>query len=388
MGMNDLYLDAQSQGYYESDKNPCACCVGDAFITELIEKNNEIKQCDFCKKRAKTISVNCILERFMRFICFFYDRAVESCPVEHGEYLLPTIDVYELADDYLNVKKDNLFEFLKDQLVLDEVYCEKLNDYGNEIVYSPLWMWNEFSRQLKHEMRFFFWRNSDHTFHDEPLPYSILFEISKNVEFFNFVKKIPEGTSLFRARSGNNFPHTPQALGAAPDNIAPDNRMSPAGISLFYSSSDFKTCLSEVRESQSTFTVGEWVTCHDMLFLDLSQYLNQENNYHLPNISIFDSDNLDKIPIRNFFADFLSDVNKKIDREDLSKRYEYVPTQVVAEFFRHIYRTSSGEKLSGIIYPSCQNPEGKNFVIFCGQRGCLPPERTQFVKLKTIQTVD
>lgn len=125
-----------------------------------------------------------------------------------------------------------------------------------------------------------------------------------------------------------------------------------------------------------------------MLFLDLSQYLNQENNYHLPNISIFDSDNLDKIPIRNFFADFLSDVNKKIDREDLSKRYEYVPTQVVAEFFRHIYRTSSGEKLSGIIYPSCQNPGGKNFVIFCGQRGCLPPERTQFVKLKTIQTVD
>ena len=112
MGMNDLYLDAQSQGYYESDKNACACCVGDAFITEFIEKNNEIKQCDFCKKRAKTISVNCILERFMRFICFFYDRAVESCPVEHGEYLLPTIDVYELADDYLNVKKDNLFEFL------------------------------------------------------------------------------------------------------------------------------------------------------------------------------------------------------------------------------------------------------------------------------------
>ena len=48
MGMNDLYLDAQSQGYYESDKKACACCVGDTFITNLIEQNNEIKQCDFC----------------------------------------------------------------------------------------------------------------------------------------------------------------------------------------------------------------------------------------------------------------------------------------------------------------------------------------------------
>ena len=82
-----------------------------------------------------------------------------------------TIEVYgngELVTEYV-ISSENDWKF--------DIKLDLYDDYGNEIVYSPLWMWNEFSRQLKHEMRFFFWRNSDHTFHDEPLPYSILFEI-------------------------------------------------------------------------------------------------------------------------------------------------------------------------------------------------------------------
>jgi hypothetical protein len=44
---------------------------------------------------------------------------------------------------------------------------------------------------------------------------------------------------------------------------------------------------------------------------------------------------------------------------------EYVPTQIVTEFFRHIYRTSADEKQDGIIYQSSREGGQDACVMFC-----------------------
>ena len=45
---------------------------------------------------------------------------------------------------------------------------------------------------------------------------------------------------------------------------------------------------------------------------------------------------------------FIDDFTKPIERSDRAHA-EYVPTQVVTEYFRHVYRTGGGAQLDGII---------------------------------------
>ncbi len=50
-----------------------------------------------------------------------------------------------------------------------------------------------------------------------------------------------------------------------------------------------------------------------------------------------------------------------------------VPTQVVTEYFRHIYQTSDGKSIDGMIYPSSKTGE-KAIVIFTDTNGAIDRE--------------
>uniref|UniRef100_UPI0013D35F87 RES domain-containing protein n=2 Tax=Pseudomonas TaxID=286 RepID=UPI0013D35F87 len=49
---------------------------------------------------------------------------------------------------------------------------------------------------------------------------------------------------------------------------------------------------------------------------------------------------------------------------------DYVPTQVVTEYFRHVYRTDDDHQIDGIIYPSSKTGN-KAIVIFADDSGCI-----------------
>ena len=59
-----------------------------------------------------------------------------------------------------------------------------------------------------------------------------------------------------------------------------------------------------------------------------------------------------KIFLTEFMADFTKCVHKKSNDDSA---IEYVPTQVVTEYIRHILKSSSGGTYDGIIYPSSAN---------------------------------
>jgi hypothetical protein len=67
--------------------------------------------------------------------------------------------------------------------------------------------------------------------------------------------------------------------------------------------------------------------------------------------------------------DFMKDFTSPIDK-DGREHIDYVPTQVVSEYFRSYMKTSAGTKVDGIIYPSAQNDK-PCCVLFCGQEGCV-----------------
>ena len=377
----NVYSDESDPKYEPSDKKVCSGCVNNTFMDAFIKKHGHFEECDFCGNEESCIPVNTLMKRFSEFVDFFYEDAAESSPVDHGEYVFPTIDMYDLIDEKLYFLNDDLLHHIHECFYGDMAFCEKINAYGNYCMEHFEWTWDSFARQLKHQMRFFFWKDDDSSLWNDMPPYKILYDIAEGASSFGFIGKLRANSILYRARVCGEYQSTESELGAPPPEIAPNNRMSPAGISLFYASQDAETCIKELNlKLDQSAIIGKWKTCRDMLFLDLSRYTVCDAE--LPDIDVFNTEKLHMFPFVKFFAGFLEDVNKNFDPNATS--YEYVPTQVLSEFFRCVYKTPSGEKLSGIIYPSSKCPGGLNYAVFCGNSECLP-SRDQWVSLMSTE---
>ena len=62
-------------------------------------------------------------------------------------------------------------------------------------------------------------------------------------------------------------------------------------------------------------------------------------------------------------------------RLDGREHIEYVPTQIVTEYFRRIFRVE-GRRLDGIIYESSRVVGRNAFVLFCENSQCIDGEPT------------
>ena len=51
---------------------------------------------------------------------------------------------------------------------------------------------------------------------------------------------------------------------------------------------------------------------------------------------------------------------------DGKEHIDYVPTQILTEYFRHRYTGPDNLRIDGIIYPSAQRKRGSSVVIFAG----------------------
>jgi hypothetical protein len=148
------------------------------------------------------------------------------------------------------------------------------------------------------------------------------------------------------------------------------NRMSPAGIPMFYGAFDEQTAIAETYDAsqgnQVVITVAEFVTARDFPVLDLTK---------LPQIpSLFDSDRRDTRPGLIFLNDFISDLSAPIEKNG-REHIEYVPTQVVTEFFRHCYKHPTHGAVRGILYKSAQRTGGDCCVLFFESDHCCDMHR-------------
>ena len=145
--------------------------------------------------------------------------------------------------------------------------------------------------------------------------------------------------------------------------------MSPAGIPMFYGAFDEKTVRAELYDPtkrSQIITVGIFETARHFKVVDLTR---------LPDLpSLFDTNNRHKRAALRFLEGFVRDLSAPIIK-DGQEHIEYVPSQIVTEYFRKVFRTVRGEPVHGLIYQSSRKDMGRCCVLFFENEHCCKISR-------------
>ena len=357
------------------DKNVCSNCFYDKEIICYIEKNGTYESCSYCKPKyqsEKAIGFDELMEFLCRGIYHFYDDAANAgLTFETGEggYQGKHFSSFELIYEEIGLGAAS------DKLLTDIIRtlpqfarCKKdpfTLDKNKELIYD----WKRFADLLKHSVRYSFFRTRQFDTPDRMAPSDILREIALSVDKLDLIKTIKKGDAIFRSRQHavSETPGTIYDLGA-PDlkYCLYSNRMSPAGIPMFYGAFDAVTAEAEVIDLSSIKTKPNLTTGKFILEKDL-QVINLCSLPETP--GMFDDERRSLRYTTLFLKEFVCEISKEIKR-DGHEHIEYVPTQVVTEYFRFVLPEIAHFDINGIIYPSAKKEGERNCVLFFDNKGC------------------
>jgi hypothetical protein len=360
------------------DKYVCENCFDDYAVREFIRREAVELKCDYCEAESETEAIAVPLSDVAHFISegietAWSDPDDEGVPwdSEEGHYIVEVYDTYDLLAFLLPVSSDELLNDLSFELG-DRNWCQRnpARFTRQEILFFN---WEYFSEQLKHHTRYVFYRvEYEHDEFDElsRTPHDILETIGDLVLDQELLRTFPVSTNIIRAR-----PHQENETFSAVKDLGPppmekavhSNRMSPAGIPMFYGSDTEETALGEI-DQDGFATVVNFETLKAFQVLDLTR---------IPDVpSLFDQQRNDQRSSIIFLTNFLEDFTKKVEK-DGREHIEYVPTQVVTEYFRRVFRNREGEHLKGVIYPSARVEGGVSYVLFFTNEDCTQNDSTE-----------
>ena len=179
---------------------------------------------------------------------------------------------------------------------------------------------------------------------------------------------IEPGTPFYRARivdrpyrvnATKDLTHGSDCLGPAgiylgppPPRLASANRMSPAGISIFYASATSETALREITAHRD----GRYALVGRFRSTCPLQVLNLTSMPSTP--SAFDPSQLSAYRAIKFLEVFRKLISEPIPA-DTVEHIDYAPTQLVASYFQHVSATN------GIVFPSAHTG-ADNYALFYG----------------------
>ena len=341
------------------DKLICADCIGNEYLAELIRSESTDTSCSYCgSTECDSLGLEFIAQIVEPTIETYWEDAANSVPYESAEggYQYPT-------EVNIEVVGDILWECENPEII---------GDISNEIP-DTVWyhrhryeehdfdIWQEFCEFIKHKRRYFF---SGAEFGPNFIPgeagagntaTDFLRRVIGHLRDFELVKILPDGTDIYRARLDTpNVDWTnPLSFGPPPaDRANQSNRMSPVGIPVFYGAFDPLTAAIEINlQPNEECLLGKFQNLRELRYLDLSEATEIR--------SIFDYENAYLREIEVFISQFINDLSKPIARDDRA-HVEYIPTQVVTEFFQEELG------LDGIKFPSSLTG-GDNWILFATQ---------------------
>jgi hypothetical protein len=218
--------------------------------------------------------------------------------------------------------------------------------------------WRQIEHSLIHERRFF---NQDAQYFFDDLLETIMGATARDGSEKTIVRLLAPSQKLYRARPAIApsevllFQKSPDVeLGAPPRNRAANNRMSPAGVRVFYASFEKETATAEIRPSIGDIVVvGTFEVQRELRLFDFTA-LDGELSY--PPLSFLNSNRSNLSRARRL----LRYLHEEIARPVKAYQTDYVVTQALAEFVRF----HKGERFDGIVFRSVQNSEGTNVVLF------------------------
>lgn len=175
------------------------------------------------------------------------------------------------------------------------------------------------------------------------------------------VRTLDTKARIYRARAvkdGKPWHRRVGDLGPPPESEhgPPAGRMNPAGIAVFYGALDQETLLHEALQSDGRVAMGVFSPLRPLHVLDLA------SEKPLPYLSIFDNVSSAKRGLASFMEAFVADI-ARVSARDGREHIDYVPAQIVTEYFRRVFRFDE-QALDGIIYPSTRNASGRNLALF------------------------
>ncbi|OSZ79038.1 hypothetical protein CAP35_12545 [Chitinophagaceae bacterium IBVUCB1] len=365
-GAKQRWLELESRGMNEpKDTNVCSSHINDYAIKRFISRKGVKGECSYCGKERNVVELEELMFFVMEGISQFYQDAANfmGYNTREGGYLGETYDGQELLYDVIGLEVDNdeLFQDMADSI--DDSAWASPDDYYGSVSDLLSSHWRYFKEVIKYKLRYFFTQVSTYRTldHDNRNAFEILDDIGTAVKKIKVQTTLPADTCLFRCRQHARTERITEAskIASPPDSFAIySNRMSPAGISMFYCAFDLPTAKVETIDVKSK---KKYIT--SACFTNLSP-LNLIDFTKLPRVpSIFDQKNIKHYYTIQFLIDFVKDLSSDIAR-DGREHIEYVPTQIVTEFFKYLYPIGSKNKIDGIIYPSSKSKGSKACVLF------------------------
>ncbi len=363
-------IEADERGWYTPDGYVCDDCVEDYFLKEIIRVNACQRVCDYCGRRTRAHSaapVEILMEPIASAVFYYFNNPVDACtPYDSSEggWLIESADTYDVLESISFDCHSQLLEDIVEAFVQNEWVETAGGTWMSSHPHEEMgYLWDHFVRIVKHELRYFFDHPLPNSTEEQYDPSTLLPTIGGLVQRLGIVDVLPLGMSLFRARKkeSNDFSLDAKQLGAPPSKLANAGRMNPAGISYFYLAFDQRTALAEIQHDQSNQSaIGQFQVVKDLQILNLMK---------LPELpSIFDDIRRAEREELIFLKNFIHEITKPVEKDN-RMHIDYVPSQVVSEYFALVFKLKNGEQLDGILYPSAVHLGGRNLVLFPTKRG-------------------
>jgi hypothetical protein len=347
-------MEIEEQGWTPThDTWVCEHCINEPFLaTKVREAAHTEEECNYCGG-SPAAALDVFVEAFINGVFTQYGNAEEILPYdnEDGEYIGQTMETPELVGEYCNIFRDPAFQEAVTDAINDRLWTELYGWYNSpsEALASG---WERFREAVMYESRYVFWLHKDWQGQDYDAdgfhPARIMESLSEYIDNHDLYRTIEVSETLWRARTHGNVEASWEArdLGTAGREHAKQaNRMSPAGIPMFYGAEDKDTAVREslVRTSDAYISVAAFHASRRFTVVDLT-------GSKLPTPpSEFDVDRLRERYGILFLKYFVKDLATP-SRESY-EQIDYVPTQILTEYLLRVHQ-HEGSGVSGLMYTS------------------------------------
>lgn len=336
-------IDEESRGWRSSGQRfVCKSCITDEYLKDLVESEAESPCCDYCGARSLDGSpfgalLDVVLDPIVSALRFSYNHPAAELPYESAEGgFQGNVDSTRDLLDELDIS-DNT-ELLDDicGCIDQDEWCER-NYFSLREEEVILGSWQEFCAAVKHRTRFLFLLPRDRAKHPEDYltPARCLLAITDVLVRTESFRTLEAGSFIYRARLHREGETPRDALSLGPPlpcQARASNRLSPAGIPMFYGTFDEVTARAEVKASLAPNSELTRITCGRFELLKDTTVVDLATEMRLP--SIFDEERRDLLPAAWFLRSFAQEASQPI-KKDGREHVEYVPTQIVTEYLRH-----------------------------------------------------